>query len=68
MDYGFHKGCHSGESRNPVFSKASGCRIESGMTKGLNLWRDTNYENISETLNQVQGDEKVVVQCPLLIC
>jgi hypothetical protein len=27
------KGCHSGESRNPVFSEDSGCRIMSGMTE-----------------------------------
>ncbi len=32
MNYSLHNSRHSGESRNPVLSRPSGCRIESGMT------------------------------------
>ena len=33
MNCALHQSRHSGESRNPVFSRVSGCRIKSGMTE-----------------------------------
>jgi hypothetical protein len=33
INYHLNQNRHSGESRNPVLSRPSGCRIKSGMTK-----------------------------------
>jgi hypothetical protein len=56
----FHKSRHSGESRNPVLSRPSGCRIKSGMTEKAIYGQILNNSNnptaeLSTKRNEVQN-------------